>query len=128
MKTYIKKYGKKFKTYYYKDGEVRKLDEVDMDLAFYLMRYAKGKEKVINSGHLFERYGPSSMIRRRVHKLRLAGYPICSNTSGYYWANTAEELEETYKFLVSYITELQQVAIGVLDSYIELKYGSKKSD
>jgi hypothetical protein len=125
MKTYIKKYGKKFKTYYYKDGEIRKLDEVDMDLAFYLMRYAKGKEKVTNSGYLFERYGPSSMIRRRVHKLRLAGYPICSNTNGYYWADTSDELAETYMFLKSYIDELNQVAAGILDCYIEKRFGKK---
>ena len=122
---YISISGRKYKLFYYKDGESRKLDDMDIDLAVFLAEVAKGKENIINSRILFDRYGPSSGIRKRVHRLRLAGYPICSNTNGYYWADTSDELAETYMFLKSYIDELNQVAAGILDCYIEKRFGKK---
>lgn len=67
-------------------------------------------------------------IRSVIKALRMMGWPICGHPSrGYYWAESAQDLEETIAFLrqralssLAQISILNRVAIPVLTGQMEL--------
>lgn len=69
-------------------------------MAEYLKKDCKGKANAIKSRELEEIFSCSGAeIRCSINKLRQNGYPICSDASGYYYANTHYELKKTIEQL-----------------------------
>lgn len=93
---------------------------LEQSLAEYLNINALGKENAIVSKKL-NMFGPGTFIRASIHRLRLAGLPICSCSKGYYWAETSTELKQTVDFIASYLRNLEDVHQAVLDTYYEMK-------
>lgn len=48
-------------------------------------------------------------VRAMVHRLRVNGKPIGSNSKGYFFAHTSEELKTTYKHLEQRISSIEEV-------------------
>lgn len=59
-----------------------------------------GKSNSVMSAYL-ERVTKTkgSTIRKAISDLRADGYPICSWTNGYYWAESQEDIRETIDML-----------------------------
>jgi hypothetical protein len=62
-------------------------------------------------------FGKGPEIRKMVHSLRCAGFPICSNNNGYYVAKNSRELKYTINFLNSYIKNITKARDGLLETY-----------
>lgn len=57
-----------------------------------------------------------SEVRKIVNTLRCAGYPVCSDTVGYYYAATQEEINTTIAQLNGRITKISNARNGLLAS------------
>ena len=71
-------------------------------IAKHLKEYHRGELRVVPSRELeaaFQIRGPD--LRRTINCLRGDGIPICSSDSGYYYADTEEELRRTIRQLRS---------------------------
>ncbi len=60
------------------------------------------------ASNFFHRKIPANEIRQAVHDLRMAGNPICSISSGYFWPQTIGDVNSTIfiKFLAPAKSEL----------------------
>ena len=70
----------------------------DNPIAKHLKEYHCGELRVVPSRELeaaFQIRGPD--LRRTINCLRWDGIPICSSDSGYYYADTEEELQRTIR-------------------------------
>ncbi len=84
-------------------------------ICMFLQRHHKGKENAIHSKEIEKLFGISNRtVREYVTKLRKEGYPICSDNTGYYYANTQEEINETIKRLNEFITRVSNARTGML--------------
>ena len=52
-------------------------------------------------------------LRKAVNRLRAAGVPICSCDSGYYYAETVEELDHTIRQLFSRVKCILHAVLGL---------------
>ena len=78
--------------------------DLDSSIAEYLKAYHTGEARAVTSRELetvFHIRGPC--LRKAVNRLRGDGVPICSCDSGYYYAETVEELDHTIRQLFSRI-------------------------
>lgn len=83
----------------------------DLLLVQYIQENAIGRRNKVTARKLRGfGYGDGREIRKAVHRLRLLGYPICSNTQGYWWAEDLDELKETINFLDGMITNMTEVS------------------
>ena len=83
-------------------------------IAQYLRIYHTGVRSVISSRELeaaFQIRGPD--LRRLINSLRGEGIPICSSDSGYYYAETEEELQGTIRQLRSRIKKIAHAERGL---------------
>lgn len=79
----------------------------DKALADYIHIFAYGRSMAIASAVLRKQLGVSgNEVRRRVHRLRRNGVPICSCKSGYYYAANAGDVVRT-------IRELEKLEAGI---------------
>lgn len=53
-------------------------------------------------------------IRRKISALRQAGYPICSDESGYYFADNQKEINNTVYRLNGMVTQVSNARTGLL--------------
>lgn len=86
----------------------------DNPIAEYLKTYHKGARNVISSRELeaaFHIRGPD--LRRLINSLRAESIPICSSDSGYYYADTEEELQRTIRQLRSRIKKIAHAERGL---------------
>ena len=90
--------------------------DLDMELAMYLSATAKGASKAIKSKDLSD-WGSGVEVRRAVHRLRVAGFPICSYKYGYYYADTLQELTATLYSLRSRYYAIRQAYKGLYAVY-----------
>jgi biotin operon repressor len=60
-------------------------------------------------------------IRRCINMLRQEGVPICSDTSGYYYAASQQEINETISRLNSLITKVSNAKNGLLTAHCSSK-------
>lgn len=60
---------------------------------------------------------PGFKVREMINELRQEKYPIGSNRSGYYWANTYQELLPTIEDLQSRIKGIKKALDGLEKSY-----------
>jgi len=86
-------------------------------LCEYLKKNHTGRENAASSKTLEVVFHVDGReIRRFVNQLRQKGFPICSNTSGYYYASTQQEINESIARLNSLITKISNAKNGLLNS------------
>ena len=86
----------------------------DNPIAKHLKEYHCGELRVVPSRELeaaFQIRGPD--LRRTINCLRGDGIPICSSDSGYYYADTEEELRRTIRQLRSRIKKIAYAERGL---------------
>ena len=81
----------------------------------YLRIYHIGRRNAVHSKLLedmFELDGRN--IRRKISALRQDGFPICSDESGYYYADNQEEINNTVGRLNELVTKVSNARTGLL--------------
>jgi hypothetical protein len=89
----------------------------------WLKEQHSGKGKAINAKDM-KQWGTRREIRLMTHDLRKAGYPICSGFTGYYYASTQSEIQQTLNFLLSMQEDLGHVIDGMQDAYDSAEDGA----
>jgi hypothetical protein len=85
-----------------------------------------GKENAIRAKDM-KHWGTAREIRHMVHDLRLEGCPICSGSTGYYYASNSSELSETLSWLDSMREDLEKAVDALKDTYYDLKHAELRS-
>lgn len=94
-------------------------------LEFYLKTHCKGKENAVKSPDLEAIfYCKGTEIRQMVNECRCRGVPICSGSTGYYYATEEKEIERTIANLSSRIKNIEAARNG-LQSLINKNHRSK---
>ena len=94
---------------------------LDGSIAEYLKTACTGEQAAVTSRTLealFHIRGPD--LRRAVNRLRGEGVPICSFDSGYYYAETEDELQRTVRQLRSRIRKIARAERGLTKALSEL--------
>ena len=80
-----------------------------------LKKYHMGAEHSISGKELEYVIGVDrDTIQKMVHQLRMEGVPICSSSSGYFYAQTRQELAETVARFNKHITTMVQTESRLL--------------
>ena len=85
------------------------------EISEYLQEFHRGKEKAVFSRelqHIFHLDGRN--VRRNVAKLRQEGYPSCSDETGYYYADSQTEINNTVGRLNGLVTAVSNARTGLL--------------
>ena len=85
------------------------------ELCEYLKKNHAGRENAASSKTLeaaFDMDGRA--VRRCINALRQKWFPICSDTVGYYYASSQQEINETISRLNSLITKISNAKNGLL--------------
>jgi transcriptional antiterminator len=81
----------------------------------YLRNHHVGKDNAIHSKELEALFALSGRtIRRKVSSLRQDGFPICSDESGYYYADSQKEINNTVSRLNELVTKVSNARTGLL--------------
>lgn len=81
----------------------------------YLRKNHVGKEKTIHSKELEKLFMLDGRnIRRKISSLRQDGFPICSDESGYYYADNQKEINNTVCRLNELVTKVSNARTGLL--------------
>ncbi len=92
-------------------------DNVEKRLCHYLKEFHSGRGKAVSSKELEAAFSlKGTEVRKAVNALRCAGYPICSDSLGYYFASSQEEIRATVMQLNSRITKIAKARNGLLSS------------
>ena len=91
----------------------------DMDkksaICMYLKNNHTGKSRAIHSRDLQRLFSiDGRTLRRKVSALRQDGYPICSDESGYYYADNQKEINNTVYRLNGLVTKVSNARTGLL--------------
>ena len=90
----------------------------------YLKSNHTGRDRAIYSRELQHLFGLDGRnIRRTISKLRQDGVPICSGDTGYYYAASQDEVNETVKRLNQLVTKVSNARTGLLYAQIPRKGG-----
>lgn len=80
-----------------------------------LKKYHTGMEMAVSGKELELALGiRRDTIQKMVHQLRMEGVPICSSSSGYFYAQTRQELAETVARFNKHITTMVQTESRLL--------------
>lgn len=83
----------------------------------YLRRFHTGQEQAIYSRELQRLFDIDDRnLRRKISSLRQDGYPICSGETGYYYAQTQREINNTVCRLNEMLTKVSNTRNGLLHS------------
>lgn len=81
----------------------------------YLRQNHIGKEKAIHSKELEKLFMLDGRnIRRKISALRQDGFPICSDETGYYYADNQKEINHTVCRLNELVTKVSNARTGLL--------------
>lgn len=81
----------------------------------FLKDFHTGKEKAICSKEMQRIFSLDGRnIRRKISKLRQEGYPICSDETGYYYADSQAEINATVGRLNGLVTSVSNARTGLL--------------
>jgi biotin operon repressor len=81
----------------------------------YLMKNHTGKEKAVFSAELERLFSiDGRTLRRKISSLRQDGYPICSDETGYYYADNQKEINDTVCRLNELVTKISNARTGLL--------------
>ncbi len=89
--------------------------ENPLSICEYLKENHTGRKNAVHSLELQRQFSiRESTLRRRINRLRQAGYPICSDKSGYYYAATKKEINDTARRLNALATGISNARTGML--------------
>ena len=81
----------------------------------YLYRHHRGKRNAVYSRELERLFSIDGRnLRRKISSLRQDGYPICSDESGYYYADNQNEINNTIHRLSGLVTRVSNARNGML--------------
>lgn len=81
----------------------------------YLRKYHTGRSKAVYSCELERLFSlDGRTLRRKISSLRQDGFPICSDETGYYYAETQEEINDTVCRLNSLVLRISNARTGML--------------
>lgn len=90
---------------------------IETAICNYLKRNHTGREKAASSKELEAAFNiKGAEVRKVVNSLRCAGAPVCSDTVGYYYAASQEEVNATIAQLNGRITKISNARNGLLSS------------
>lgn len=93
--------------------------EKEEEIYDYLRKNHTGKDNAVHSCDLEDLFGLSGRgIRRKVSSLRQNGYPVCSDRTGYYCAQTQREINDTVARLNEFVTKLANARTGLLGAEV----------
>lgn len=86
-----------------------------MAICRYLHKYHTGRERAVHSNELQELFDLNPRtLRRHVNRLRQEGFPICSDETGYYYADNQQEINNTVCRLNGLLTKVSNARTGLL--------------
>ena len=92
----------------------------------YLYRHHRGKRNAVYSRELERLFSIDGRnLRRKISALRQDGYPICSDESGYYYAQHQKEINDTVCRLNGLLTTMSNARTGLLFASILAPTASK---
>ncbi len=81
----------------------------------YLKKNHTGKDKAVFSAELERLFSVDGRtLRRKISSLRQDGYPICSDETGYYYADNQKEINDTVCRLNELVTKISNARTGLL--------------
>ena len=81
----------------------------------YLKKYHTGKENAVFSRELERLFSMDGRtLRRKISSLRQDGHPICSDETGYYYAESQKEINATVCRLNTLVTKISNARTGML--------------
>ena len=81
----------------------------------YLKKYHTGKENAVFSRELERLFSiDGRTLRRKISSLRQDGHPICSDETGYYYAESQKEINATICRLNTLVTKISNARTGML--------------
>ena len=81
----------------------------------YLKKYHTGKENAVFSRELERLFlMDGRTLRRKISSLRQDGHPICSDETGYYYAENQKEINATICRLNTLVTRISNARTGML--------------
>ena len=81
----------------------------------YITKNHIGAENAILAGRLCSMLGITGrLLRRAITELQVEGYPICSDTNGYFYAVNEDEIDNTIKHLTTRAQEMETARDGLL--------------
>ena len=90
---------------------------IENALCEYLKMHHKGVNKTVSSKKLEIVFSVTGAeIRRAVNALRCSCQPICSDTSGYYFGETTQEIMATVSQLNSRVQKIAMALDGLISS------------
>ena len=93
---------------------VRGLDK-KAAICAYLKKSHTGKSRAIHSRDLQRLFSiDGRTLRRKISALRQDGYPICSDETGYYYADNQMEINNTVCRLNGLVTQISNARTGLL--------------
>lgn len=89
------------------------------EICEYLKKNHTGKDRAVYSRELERLFHLTDRsVRRRISSLRQEGYPICSDGTGYYYAENQHEINATVSRLNELVTGLSNARTGLLFSSV----------
>ena len=87
------------------------------ELLDYLRSNHVGRENAVSSTGLEQRFEISGRtVRRMVNRFRQEGYPVCSDSTGYYLASSQKEINNTVSRLNGLVTGVSNARTGLLQA------------
>ena len=81
----------------------------------YLKKHHTGKEKAVLSRELERLFCIDGRnLRRKISSLRKDGVPICSDETGYYYADNQQEINQTVCRMNELVTTISNARTGLL--------------
>lgn len=81
----------------------------------YLKKYHTGRDKAVYSRELERLFSlDGRTLRRKISSLRQDGYPICSDETGYYYAENQKEINATICRLNTLVMRISNARTGML--------------
>ena len=81
----------------------------------YLKKHHTGKSKAVYSRELQRLFCIDGRnLRRKISSLRREGVPICSDETGYYYADNQKEINDTVCRLNGLVTQVSNARTGLL--------------
>lgn len=86
----------------------------------YLRENHRGRKNAVHSRELQRLFSVrGSTLRRNISRLRQIGYPICSDSRGYYYAESQKDINDTIFRLNSLVTGISNSRTGMLYASIK---------
>ena len=81
----------------------------------YLKKYHTGRDNAVYSRELERLFSlDGRTLRRKISSLRQDGHPICSDETGYYYAENQKEINATIYRLNTLVTRISNARTGML--------------